>query len=131
MDTNKKDNKCCTDSNVNGEGTSLLTRFLPILDPAHAPIDPYNTKDVLVFAKHYADLVRYYDLNDPIDWVNFENGTITGSCNDTTTPTEHGQQQKKELVKYVPQAKKEIITWKEFFYIEKEKFLLMEKLQSR
>jgi hypothetical protein len=122
MTGNTEDKKCCTHNDLNSEGISLLTRFLPVLDPVNAPVDPRDTQDILVFAKHYADLVRYYDLNDPIDWVDFENGIVTRPCNEPPglLPDDHlsqPQQQKKQLpVKYVPPTTNEITTWKEFFY---------------
>src|SRR5688572_29956241 len=109
MDKNK--NKCCEAGIETGEGISLLTRLLPLLDPARAPIDPYSTQDILVFAKHYADLVRFYDLGDAIDWVDFETGTITRPCNEA--PPSSQQQQEKGVQ---PDDKKELVTWKEFFY---------------
>src|SRR4029079_7840115 len=122
MTGNADDKKCCTHNDMNSEGTSLLTRFLPALDPVHAPIDPRKTQDILVFAKHYADLIRYFDLNDPIDWVNFEDGEITRPCDEPAgyLPNEEqsqSEQKQQQLpVKYVGGKAKEIVTWKEFFY---------------
>jgi len=63
---------CCTDHEPFGEGTSLLSRIIPMLDPANAPIDPGSVQDILVFAQRYAELVRFYDLNDKIDCVQYE-----------------------------------------------------------
>ncbi|MFL5773139.1 MAG: hypothetical protein ACJ75F_08275, partial [Flavisolibacter sp.] len=122
MTGNPDDKKCCSHDDMNSEGTSLLTRFLPALDPVHAPIDPRNTQDILVFAKHYADLVRYFDLNDPIDWVDFEHGIVTRPCNEPQVylhdeEQSQSEQHKKQLpVKYQGAKSKEIVTWKEFFY---------------
>jgi hypothetical protein len=41
---------------------------------------PRTEQDILVFAKRYADLVKYYDVHDKIDWVDFDEGVITGPC---------------------------------------------------
>ena len=112
MDNNK--NKCCTGEHEAGEGISLLTRVLPLLDPAKAPLDPNSTQDILVFAKHYANLVRYYDTNDSIDWVDFEKGVVTKPCDEIPPPPKQGDQQKQAA--YASEKKKELITWKEFFY---------------
>jgi len=116
MADHKDDKKCCS-IEAAGEGTSLLTRFLRMLDPSQAPVDPRSTQDVLVFAKHYAELVRYYDLDDPIDWVDFENGEIVGPCNEIKSNIEKEQSsQQAQQTKNLPANKKNIITWKEFFY---------------
>ncbi|HEV8273871.1 MAG TPA: hypothetical protein VGQ04_21310 [Chitinophagaceae bacterium] len=117
MATDKEVKKCCGQSDSNSEGTSMLTRFLQILDPAKAPLDPYNTQDILVFAKHYADLVRYYDLDDSIDWVDFENGVMTDEPSSIIQEDQHhDHKQNQQLVKYLPAKANKIITWKEFFY---------------
>lgn len=117
MATVNDDKKCCNTPEGNREGTSLLTRFLPQLDPANAPVDPRTTQDILVFAKRYADLVKYYDINDTIDWVNFEEGEIVRPCNEDPAhnPNQTGtpvQQQAAPLAK----KKGQVTTWKEFFY---------------
>lgn len=116
----KDDKKCCTQDEANREGTSLLTRFLPILDPVNAPVDPYNTEDILVFAKRYAELVRYYDFDDTVDCIETENeNSVTQSID--TPDAENKQHYTAAEHKMLPEKsssekKKKIITWKEFFY---------------
>ena len=105
--------KCCTDSEPLGEGTSLLSRILPMLDPANAPIDPGSVQDILVFAQKYAELVRYYDLNDTIGCVQYED-------DDEIKLLSH---EKSRSPKFLTQGQKQIAettganitTWKDFF----------------
>lgn len=113
----ENEHTCCTQDDTTREGTSTLTRFLRMLDPVNAPLDPRNSMDLLVFAKHYADLLRFYDMDDSVNCV--EAGADDPKTQNANTSQE---QSKKELVpvrqdqKKLPENKKPLITWKEFFY---------------
>jgi len=108
MEANKEDKKCCTVTGSSREGTSLLSRFLPVLDPVNAPLDPRGPEDILVFAKHYAELVRYYDMDDTIDCVSFKDETIL-------PPALNSNDQQRSLV-HKKDQNKQVVNWKEFFY---------------
>ena len=90
----------CDNEQIKGDGTSQAGRYLMALDPANAPIDDRTPEDVLVFAKRYADLVRFYDMDENVDWAN----TTDNNTNQANTVTENEK------------PKKNIYTWKEFFY---------------
>ncbi|MBC7508975.1 MAG: hypothetical protein H7320_09540, partial [Ferruginibacter sp.] len=92
------DSKCNDNKQVKRDGTSQAGRFLKMLDPANAPLDDRKPEDILVFAKHYADLVRFYDINEDVDWAS------------TTEENNNAANEKSEA------AKKPVYTWKEFFY---------------
>jgi hypothetical protein len=72
---------CQCQSDINRDGSGQLGRFLKALDPSFAPIDGRSMEDLLVFAKRYADQIRFYDIpesniNDPtppakISWREF------------------------------------------------------------
>ena len=54
---------CCNCHNeVSRDGSGQLGRFLKALDPLYAPIDDRSIKDLLVFAKRYANQIRFYDI---------------------------------------------------------------------
>jgi hypothetical protein len=53
---------CECDSNINRDGSGQKGRFLRALDPDYAPIDGRSLEDLLVFAKRYADQIRFYDI---------------------------------------------------------------------
>lgn len=63
------------------DGTSQMQRFLPMLDPGYVLSDERSLEDILIFAKDYAALVRYYDTNENItadeDWVDLIKNDIT------------------------------------------------------
>src|SRR6266487_1233443 len=92
----------CNDEQIKRDGTGQVNRFLPALDPVNAPLDDRKPEDILVFAKHYADLVRFYDAEEVVDWANLagiESKDMQAS-NDDSNKTET----------------KNVYTWKEFFY---------------
>ena len=51
---------CHTETITDGSGQ--LQRYLKALDPSYAPIDGRSIEDLLVFAKKYAELIRFYDV---------------------------------------------------------------------
>ena len=54
---------CCNcHSEVSRDGSGQLSRFLKALDPAYARIDDRSINDLLVFAKRYANQIRFYDI---------------------------------------------------------------------
>ena len=55
------------------DGTSQVQRFLFMLDPEYVLSDERTLEDILVFAKDYASLIRYYDINE--NNINEENWT--------------------------------------------------------
>ncbi|HEY5969972.1 MAG TPA: hypothetical protein VIU35_18450 [Chitinophagaceae bacterium] len=57
----------CKDDQVRRDGTGQGQRFLPALDTSRNFIDDRKPEDLLVFAKHYAELVRFYDADKPVD----------------------------------------------------------------
>lgn len=95
-------NKGCTPEVTDREGTSAFTRFVQMLDPVNAPIDPRDTKAILVFAKHYAELVRFYDFDDTLEGIIPDSGN--SEIHNANTTIEENQ------------IKDQIITWKDFFY---------------
>jgi hypothetical protein len=90
------DSKCYTEQLIK-DGSSQGGRYLDALDPAKTILDNRSPEDLLVFAKHYADLVRFYDINQDVEWLtaNNENNNAANA---------------KDVVK------KPVYTWKEFFY---------------
>src|SRR5580765_6148071 len=111
MMTDKTNNKdgCCSHDDAGREGTSRLTRFLQILDPVNAPVDPRGPEDILVFAKKYAELVRFYDMDDTVDCVDIQQPGISKQLPATGDAKQTEQ-------KNLPVKQKEIVNWKEFFY---------------
>jgi len=57
----------CKDDQVRRDGKGQGQRFLPALDTSRNLIDDRKPEDLLVFAKHYAELVRFYDADKPVD----------------------------------------------------------------
>ncbi|MBS1902212.1 MAG: baseplate J/gp47 family protein [Bacteroidetes bacterium] len=55
-------NDCQCHCDPTSDGTAQLGRYLAALDPSYAPIDGRSFEDLLVFAKRYADQVRFYDV---------------------------------------------------------------------
>src|SRR3954465_10555341 len=90
----------CNNEQSKRDGSSQLSRFLKALDPANAPLDDRSVEDILVFAKHYASLVRFYDKDEDVDWA-----VATGSY-----------ERRGENDKGGDQNGKPIHDWKEFFY---------------
>lgn len=86
----------CKAEQVKRDGTSQPGRYLKALDPANTPLDDRSVEDILVFAKHYAGLVRFYDKDEPVEWA------TTGNGNDQNQ-NQGGQ-------------KGQVYDWKEFFY---------------
>jgi len=46
------------------KGSGQLERYLEALDPSYVSIDGRSFEDLLVFAKKYADQIRFYDMPD-------------------------------------------------------------------
>jgi hypothetical protein len=63
------------------DGTSQLQRLMKSLDPGYVLVDERKLQDLLLFAKKYAALIRYYDLDNTAtnnaDWVSFIENDIT------------------------------------------------------
>jgi len=56
---------CCNcHSEISRDGSGQLSRYLKALDPAYAPIDDRSIEELLVFAKRYANQIRFYDIPD-------------------------------------------------------------------
>lgn len=53
---------CHCHSEINRDGTGQLDRYLQALDPTYAPIDNRSLEELLVFAKRYAEQIRFYDI---------------------------------------------------------------------
>ncbi|MEO6813027.1 MAG: carboxypeptidase-like regulatory domain-containing protein [Ginsengibacter sp.] len=54
---------CCNcNSEVSRDGSSQLSRYLKALDPSYAKVDDRSIEDLLVFAKRYANQIRFYDI---------------------------------------------------------------------
>lgn len=57
------------------DGVTQLQRMLKTLDPSYVAVDEQRMEDLLVFAKKYADYVKYYDRNNANNskenWVDF------------------------------------------------------------
>ncbi|MHA4806460.1 hypothetical protein ACX0G9_00065 [Flavitalea flava] len=53
---------CSCHSEINRDGSGQLTRYLKALDPQYAPIDERNPEELLVFARRYAEQIRFYDI---------------------------------------------------------------------
>ena len=54
---------CCNcNSEISRDGFGQLGRYLKALDPANAPVDDRSLEDLLVFAKRYANQIRFYDI---------------------------------------------------------------------
>ncbi len=72
---------CHCNTGINRDGSGQRTRYLQALDPAYIPVDERSIEDWLVFARRYAEQIRFYDMpaskiNDPtdpkkIDWREF------------------------------------------------------------
>lgn len=56
------DHCCSCHSEVSRDGSGQLGRYLKALDPSNAPIDDRSLEELLVFAKRYAGLIRFYDI---------------------------------------------------------------------
>lgn len=66
------DNCCNCHSEISRDGSGQLNRYLKALDPSYAPVDDRSIEDLLVFAKRYANQIRFYDIpgskiDDPTD----------------------------------------------------------------
>ena len=46
------------------DGSGQLARYLKALDPGYAQVDERSISDLLVFARNYAEKVRFYDVPD-------------------------------------------------------------------
>lgn len=57
----------CKDDRIRRDGTGQRQRFLPALDTSVNLLDDRRPEDLLVFAKHYAKLVRFYDAGKPVN----------------------------------------------------------------
>lgn len=54
---------CCScNSEINRDGSGQLSRYLKALDPSYAPVDDRSIEELLVFIKHYAKQIRFYDI---------------------------------------------------------------------
>jgi hypothetical protein len=54
---------CCNCHNeISRDGSGQLGRYLKALDPTYAPVDDRSIEDLLVFAKRYANQIRFYDI---------------------------------------------------------------------
>src|SRR3954470_18736246 len=72
---------CHCNSDIVRDGSGQLGRYLRALDPSFAPVDDRSIEDMLVFAKRYANQIRFYDVPDskiegddpkqPITWREF------------------------------------------------------------
>jgi hypothetical protein len=91
------DSKCNTDQ-LKRDGSSQQGRYLKALDPANLPLDDRSVQDILVFAKHYAGLVRYYDENENVEWAG------AAEADNYNAPVEKEE------------PGKSMYDWKEFFY---------------
>lgn len=91
----------CNDEQIKKDGSSQGSRFLPSLDSVSASLDDRTPEDILVFAKHYADLVRFYDIDEKPEWANIVDENIYESDAVSSNKKIQG---------------KNIYTWKEFFY---------------
>lgn len=86
-------NNKCNNGQTGRDGTSQNQRFLPGLDTTLDLLDDRKVEDLLVFAKEYAELVRFYDTKESVDWA-----TRAGDLSNESSAVE-----------------KPIPTWKEFF----------------
>ncbi len=57
----------CKDNQQTRDGSGQNDRFLPALEPASTPLDDRGLNEILVFTKHYADLVRFCDIEDTVN----------------------------------------------------------------
>lgn len=80
--------KNCNNEQTKRDGSGQGHRFLAGLDTSLPLLDDRKPEDILLFAKHYAKLVRFYDVDEPVDW---------------SKPGEPNEN------------KKDIHTWEEFF----------------
>ena len=56
-------NNCCDcHSETTRDGSGQLSRYLKALDPSYAPVDDRSIEELLVFAKRYANQIRFYDI---------------------------------------------------------------------
>src|SRR5688572_32751694 len=90
------------------DGTGQSRRFLQALDATRIMLDDRKPQDLLVFAKHYADLIRFYDVDTPVDW-------ITTPESEINIKNAHGDVANSPTVKE-SETNKKYPTWKEFFY---------------
>src|SRR5678810_874643 len=60
--------KNCNNEQTRRDGSGQGHRFLPGLDTSLPLLDDRKPEDILLFAKHYAKLVRFYDVDEPVDW---------------------------------------------------------------
>ena len=63
---------CHCNTGINRDGSGQLTRYLKALDPGYIPVDERRIEDWLVFARRYAEQIRFYDMpaskiDDPTD----------------------------------------------------------------
>lgn len=86
-------NNKCNNEQTGRDGTSQNQRFLPGLDTTLDLLDDRKVEDLLVFAKKYAELVRFYDVEEPVEWA-------TGNS---------------DLSNALSAVEKPISTWKGFF----------------
>ena len=72
---------CSCDTDIIRDGAGRLGRYLTALDPSYNPIDNRNTADLLVFAKRFANQIRFYKLagdscNEEGSWKEFLNKDV-------------------------------------------------------
>ena len=53
---------CHCNTGINRDGSGQRTRYLKALDPAYIPVDERSIEDWLVFARRYAEQIRFYDM---------------------------------------------------------------------
>ena len=87
METNN-----CTGNQAQHDGSGQTHRYLDALHPENIPVDDRSIEDLLVFAKHYASLLRFYSLD--------ERAEKQGQTNESN------------------EQNKNYESWKEFFYAD-------------
>jgi hypothetical protein len=97
----EKDN--CSSDQVKRDGSAQKKRYLDALHPENNPVDGRSIEDLLVFAKHYASLLRFYDLNENKNQQNI-------------TPLPVNPPQKQNDANDQQKPNKNYDSWKEFFY---------------
>ncbi len=74
-------NKCNKENPLIRDGTSQIQRYLKSLDPSYIAVDERSLEDLLMFAKKYAEYVKYHDENtkenSADNWVDFIKNDIT------------------------------------------------------
>jgi len=63
------------------DGTNQVQRYLKTLKPSYVKVDEKELDDLIIYARQYAEYVKYYDTtigdNSSINWVEFIRSNIT------------------------------------------------------